>query len=374
MTQPYALAAYDELGQAVLFPLEGTAEGYASFAVQDDDGSLIAVASEPELEPPDGELPFYDSDGSTLLATFQFVPFGEVLGDQLSYASFAQGVNASLELALVQGLRLPVLWPNAGDYYDPDAIGLDSGYAQVEIAPAGLRLIGYGDGFLRMRARVDVLIDVHDKLERGAGDMLSRLDSVYSQYQPPANAELMRWSYQTLRTAASTTGAGPTYVYRIIAEHAIPVAVAVPAKIGNGDYGAQLIEAAIQSAFVSLVATPLGAQSEHANYSAVYRAGTALWASTTIEHGLEVAGRMGGIGAGSPRIARRDGRLIATLGVPIETGTLALWTALDRIVSSFAKASIEGAVFELPSATLLGVDGASYVLQVDCGFSVEEPR
>lgn len=202
-----------------------------------------------------------------------------------------------------------------------------------------------------------------------------------SQYAVPSNVDVLGWSYQTLRVAptpavritSAGTQTGPTYVYRIVAEHEFPMAVAIPAKFGNGDYAPHLVEAAIQQVFVSRVTTPLGAQVEHANYSAVTRGGGALWASTTIEHGLEVGGRIGGIGS-ITRVSRRDGRLSATLGVPIETGTLALWTALDTITAAFAKASIEGALFDIPSATLLGVDGASYVLQVDCGFSVEEPR
>lgn len=362
----YALPAYDELGQAIQFPLEGTSEGYESFAV-DDNGTLVALASEPEEAPPDGELPFYDEDGTTLLGTFPFAPFGEVLGDQLSYASFVQGATEALRLSLVEGLRLPVLWENSGSYYDPESNGLGNGYAAVRFEPGELRVIGFGDGFIRMRARMSVLIDVHEKLERGSGDVLSRVDSVFSQYTLPLNAELLGWSYSTVRNAPAAAGTGPTYIYRILAEHEFPIAVAVPDRVGSTlNASPQLVEPSIQSTFEARVTDDAV---EHANWSNVDRAGVALWASTTVDHGIETGGRIAGT-----RTRRRDGRLSVTLGVPIESGTLALWQALDRFVSGFTKATVEGAVFELPSATVLGVDGSSYQLQVECAFSVEEPR
>jgi hypothetical protein len=356
----------DEGGTGIIeIPVTGSSLGYTSLRVFNELGAGVDIPNIPAASPPSGKLPYYDSNGSTLLGYIDFDDSEVGLG----YETMMRAVE-SAAFGAMYSIGMETTWTNADQLPTGGEIPpLYDAVASLVCSPVGLEILWQEDSQLNLRIKADVTLTIRTKLEKGAAPVYqaaSYLTGMFSltglRIGTPRLRKLGRESLEPWTWGAEL-------IFQATYDYPIP-----RRRSSGSSASAQFEEVAsyLQQQVEALVVTPLGAEAHYENSPPIDPSSSDVSLLVRTNQGDdEGSGQI--IGSSRP-VRRRSGSLDFVVTVDILTGSSKSWRAVDKIVETFTGCAHGAAVFRSPIVNLLGIDGRFWAVQVDCPFYVDEQR
>jgi hypothetical protein len=214
-------------------------------------------------------------------------------------------------------------------------------------------------------------IELWGPLDVGVGDsirMIRQLDTFMRQTLPTYN--FYPHSQRNLRRISQTGDGGTRWGIEYNLPFSFDTTIARPAQTGTQAFELEDVVSAVQTAFKDLIATPLALPVQYDNSPWPGAAVDELWAKTNVDQypvvgGISESGRLRG---------RRAGSLTVLIYCPLQEGGALAWRMVDSIVRSFTGTTHGGAVFDIPTASLVGRDDVFWTIAVEVPFTVDETQ
>ena len=364
MTATYVLPITDRYGGTIEVATGDATGAYARVAPTDRAGASYQVSNSPDVVPLTGQFPVVDRASATWLVSYALrgVTSG---GFEDSMGEVTQAVESAL---LGQGV--------ATQYDDGPLLSrspsLDS-VARVRLTTTGSEVLGWGAS-ITLRFRGVLAVELWSAVEVGSARVLALAELLKATATAASTARYEGHSYRRLGLqdvkVSNADHTKPLWGVQFEMQFSFKSVIDPPSRTGTvaGDFDSNV--AAIQTAFAT-VAAASGVAVQHDNTTWPDPAPSALWCQLQVEQGDASGGLTFG---GNSAEWRRGGNMRVLINAPDELGTGPTWRFADKIVQAFACTSHGGAVFDVPSASVVGRDGRWWVTGVDCRFTVDEVR
>ena len=353
----YVLPVYDENGLQFDVSLVDAGSGYSVVPVYDESGTSTLIENEPAAGAPVGEFPVYDESGTQWL-----IPFAssDVVG---FYEDTTNRIRSHLSSSIEEALGLSVQWDNGPEA--SHSIGTSvTVWAQAGIEfEGGEELIGVGAGVNRYRMRGEAVVLLRIEVQHGDDAPLSYVEDLKALLRDQDNGPVrFEDPYHVVRGRD-----GAWWSIEVRAPFRSDAEIDRPVPLSDGAVESGAIHDTIRGLFKAYVADALGVEVFWDNAARSSSVGS-TWCRAAI-----VTGSARTAEAGTRLRARRQvGVLKAMIAVPVGTLDRDAWRVVDALANALRARSSSGVRFSLPSARVLGRQGAFWVVAVDLPFTADE--